>query len=261
MARIVELCGLAGAGKSTIFQGMITHWSTNARWIPAQFLFPQEKLKFDSLSKFILSLEKKFTTSEGNIDERTMKKYGDRFLALNPDFIDACWNNIFSTNQDRSKGSDLRYDKARYLYMTFQKVQFLQENQTHKTTVLDEGLVHRVANGFYRQDNPDDEKGEIYNLLNLMPVPDALVYIETDVEEVARRLLNRKKVTISHQDLSLEELEKSSRLALERMAIVLQNLKNRDVPILYVNSKAEIGTNAKAIINFAEKLNKGAFVS
>lgn len=255
MARIVELGGPPGVGKSTLFNEMSAQWSIESSWIPAHFLYPQQKLRFDSLSSLLLSFERKFTISEGNVDERELKEYGDRFIAQYPSFINACWNNIFSVHHS-SNGTDLRFDKARYLFDTLQKFQFLAENKINKTSVLDEGLIHRLANGLYRQKDLDAEKEEIYNLVQVMPLPDAFIYIKTDVEEIARRLYNRKKVIISHKSLSLAELENSCRQSLERMSIVLENVAKRDIPVLHVNSKQEIGKGTRVIIRFIESLNK-----
>lgn len=256
MARIIELCGVAGVGKTTIFKEMISRWDHHSDWIPGHFLFPQQKLRFDTLSKLLLSVERKFTTSEGNIDERIMKPYGDRFLANYPEYIDACWHNIFSINHKKGNGPDLRFDKSKYLYHTLQKFQFLSESKTSKATILDEGLIHRLANGLYRQEDPDEEKKEIYNLVQLMPLPDALIYVETDVAEIAKRLYKRKKVIISHKSLNLAALENTSRLSLERMVIVLQNLEKRKVPLLCVDAENDIVTNSNIIISFIEGLIK-----
>jgi shikimate kinase len=255
MAKIIELCGLAGAGKSTIYKEMIGRWNKTANWTPGNFLYPQEKLKFDSLSKLLLSFERKFIISEGNVDERTMKEYGDRFVAKYPEFVDACWNNIFFTKGEMKSGKDLRFDKARYLYSTLQKFQFLRESKTPKAAVLDEGLVHRLANGLYRPDDLAKEVEEVYQLVQIMPLPDVLVYISTDIEEVARRLYQRHKVTISHNSLSLAELENISRLYLERIEIVMKSLEHTNIPVLHIDSKHEVSTNARAIIKFIEETN------
>lgn len=256
MARIVELCGIAGVGKSTIFKAMISKWNTSADWVPGHFLYPQEKLRFDTLSKFILSVERKLTTGEGNIDERAMKAYGDRFLTLHPAYIDACWNNIFSREHKRVDGLDIRFDKARYLYSTLQKFQFLKESETGKTTVIDEGLTHRIANGMYRGESPEKEREEIYHLVRLMPLPDALVYVDAETEEVVQRLVNRRKVILSHQSMSQTHLQHNCQRSKERMAVVIKNMESRNVPILRIDAKTEIAVNAASIIDFVESVHK-----
>lgn len=255
MAKIIELVGIPGVGKSTTLKAMMSEWNKSSKWIPAHFLYPQKDLTLTSLNKLFTIIKRKIMLDEGTIDERAMKRYGERFLVEHPNFIDACWKSIFSESHPSLNGIDLRFEKANYLFITIQRFQLLKESEIDKYVVLDEGLIHRVANSFYSSDKLENNTNVI-ELFNNMPLPDALIHFDVSAEEAAKRLSKRKKVIISHQGLSLSELERSSSVSQEIINCIVDTIKVRNKRILRLDGKDSIEDNAKAIISFLLLLEK-----
>ena len=252
MAKIVEFYGSPGVGKSTIYDELKGKWKKDYNWIPSHHLYTKNKIKFESLSKFLLSVAR--IIKNGNMDDVAMKEAGDRFVAQYPEFIDAFWNNIIFKQKKSYNGLDLRFERAKYFYSTIQKIQFLREINSKKIALVDEGLIHRISRGSYKSENLIEEINEIKHLLQIMPLPDALVYVETGVEENAKRLDNRKKVISMHKLLSISELENIIHETKERMENVTKILENKGIQILRVDAKLHIGTNVTKIKSFIEGL-------
>jgi thymidylate kinase len=100
----------------------------------------------------------------------------------------------------------------------------------------------------------NEDKIEALALINLMPLPEAVVYIQVDVEENVKRILNRKKVLPVHKYLSKDELETITRNNHERWRIICEILENKRVPILRINSECNININVNKIMEFAGNL-------
>ncbi len=256
MAKIVEFYGSPGVGKSTIYKELEGKWKKNYNWIPSHHLY--KKKEFEKLNKIFFSVAR--LIKYGGVDDAAMKEAGERFIAQYPEFIDAFWNNILSKQKKSYNGLDLRFERVKYFYVTIQKIQFLRESSCKKIVLVDEGLIHRISRGFYKSENVAEEIDEIEYLLQVMPLPDAVVYFETDVQENARRLAQRKKVISMHKSLSITEIEYIIPETQERMEHVTKFLQNKGISILRIDAKLHIGTNVNKIMSFVEGLKSNEFI-
>lgn len=256
MAKIVELMGSPGVGKTTIYQEMSGEWNKNYNWIPSEFLFPKEKLVLENYSRFILNVLRLIMGKRGPVDTTAMEDAGARFIGLYPDYIDRCWNNINCIHRKNENGLDLRFQKISYLYKLIQKIQILRERESNQIAVVDEGLVQLITSSLCKKAALAETKEEIENFLQIMPLPDGIVSIETNLEENTKRLLQRKKVISMHKSLVQGQLEKVVCIDHERRATINTILDTRAIPFLRINSSDKVATNVSKIINFVENLQR-----
>lgn len=254
MAKIVELMGSPGVGKTTIYQKMTKRWIKNYNWIPAEFLFPKEKLVLENYSRFILNVMRLIMGKKFPFDTMAMEEAGGRFVALYPEYIDKCWNNINSIHKKNINGLDLRFQKISYLYKVIQKVQILRERESDQIAVIDEGLVQLITSSLCKRENLEETTAEIEDFLQIIPMPDGIISVETDLEENTKRLLQRKKVISMHKSLVQSQLEKVICTDHKRRAAVNTILESRNVPLLRINSTDKIATNVSKIISFVLNL-------
>ncbi|WPP52906.1 AAA family ATPase [Catalinimonas niigatensis] len=279
MAKIVEICGSPGVGKSTIFSEIICRWERNNKWTVATNLNPQgpessydfikkivkevrkgkisvgsKSRKRESMYEFVRRIYREIKKGKNYVDEVVLKKAGDRFVAQYPRYVDACWNNIFYRQKKSSNGLDLRFEKTEFIYRVIKKIQVSRERKADKVVILDEGLVNMIDRGLYKSTNSEDEREEIYKLLEEMPVPDALVYIEIDLQENVNRILHRSDMRDMHRGLCVDELINVTQKCRERILTSIQYLESKGIPVLYLNSNDTIQENADKIIAFAESI-------
>lgn len=254
MAKIVELMGSAGVGKTTIYQQMSAEWNKNYHWIPSEFLFPKEKLVLENYSRFILNVLRLLMGKRGPVDTTAMEEAGARFIGLYPEYIDRCWNHINCIHKKNVNGFDLRFQKIAYLYKLIQKVQILRERESNQIAVVDEGLVQLITSSLCKKATLIETKEEIEDFLEIMPIPDGIVSIETDLEENTKRLLQRKKVISMHRSLVQSQLETVIGVDHKRRAAINSILETRGVPFLRINSSDKVATNVSKIISFVENL-------
>lgn len=250
MARVVELCGPPGVGKTTIYKELDIRWKKKYNWIPGHYLSPHPNLSIGYLKLFLYSLKQKLKGKEEGTFDKVRIEARNRFIAQYPDYIDVCWADIITNQKRGSNGLDLRMDKAGVLATTINKIQFVRESTTEKVAILEEGLIHLLD-----VINSCQDTAAIERLVKLMPLPDALVCIEVPVPENAKRLAGRGHVLSMHKALSTEQLTALIRQCQERRQTIYRFLKEEGVPVLLINGKDPAGENANKIIHFVENLS------
>lgn len=282
--KIVELCGSPGVGKSTIFgyieqkQRPKNPWTTASNKLPlgnesrADFLRkvwreilkgkkpvnPRSK-KMESWFEYARRIYRGIKLGRNFVDLYVLKEAGDRFVAKYPQYVDACWKNLFYRQARSSNGLDLRFEKAEFIYLIIKKFQVLQEKKSDKTVIIDEGLINMIDRALYKSKNPMDEKDEIEETLEMMPWPDALVYIDSDLEENAKRILDRKDIRDMHKGLSKKELMEFTQAGRERILTAIRYLEKKGLPVLYLDASRPVAVNAAEIIEFASGITSAEF--
>lgn len=279
MAKIVEICGSPGVGKSTIFKEIERRRKSTDIWTTANNINPYGEQNFkeyvakileeikkgpyrkslnnqnkESTFAYIKRIYKEIKRGRNYSDPTSKKEAGERFVEQFPEYMNACWGNIYYRQVKSINGLDLRLEKADFIYKIIKKIQIITENKTNKITIIDEGLINLIDRALYKSVNITEEQEEIASLLKVMPLPDALVYIETDLHENAKRLLLRKDVRSMHKGLSMNDLIDYTKISRERVLTAIELLKSIGIPLLYLNSNDHINENACKIIDFAKNL-------
>lgn len=257
MARIIELSGSAGAGKSTTYREMAAKWKNEFGWIPAHKLLPQQRITdARNFNEFVINIAKIIIKGDGAIDTNLMLEAGKRFVAQYPEFMNVCWRNIYMKQRSSLNGLDHRFDKTSYLLKLLQRVQILKEKHNNKIALLDEGSIKMIDVLSNTCIGVKQEMEEIIHVMEVLPLPDALIYIETDASENAIRLMKRGGyVAKVHRLLNLSQLEKITRESQERKAFVNEILRKKRVPILDIDSKVDVKTNVHKTLEFLESAN------
>ena len=248
MAKIVEFFGPPGVGKSTIFKEIELRRKKNFKWITSKYW---SQATFEKNKYFSFNFYKGLIT-KNNIDTLKLKDAGNRFIVQYPEFMDACWQNIIHKHRVSHNKLDIRFQKAIHLQTEIQKIQMLRENDVDKICLLDEGVVHLIPNALYKSSNLLEEYEEIRLLINIIPLPEAVISIDTDAKEIAQRLSKRSKVISMYKNLDISELEILSEIDRERRSIIIDILENHGTPILKIDSSLDIATNAEKIISFMD---------
>jgi thymidylate kinase len=250
MAKIFELAGCNGVGKSTIYENLSAKWNKNKAWIPADLLYPKPKVKFNSLNGFLIPFAKTILQKKLSVDQKILREAGDRFVNLYPLFMDAFWNIISSGEKKSMNGMDLRYEKISFLYTIIRRFQYLKELPNDKSVILDEGLLHQIG----RLENAVVSEEEVVNLLDLMPLPDGVIHIQLDVEENARRLFTRNHITTMHKSLSLNQIINITRQSETRRKKMNNVLHSKGIHILCINGEKSIEENVNKIDSYLNEI-------
>jgi thymidylate kinase len=137
----------------------------------------------------------------------------------------------------------------------------LIENETSKLAIVDiGGLVQRLDLTWLTSTSIHEDEKEAIHLLNIMPLPAAVVYVHINTDTNVERLQNRKKTLRMHRSLSATELREFCGRYRERWEMVCGLLADRKIPVLKIDSGLEMKENVKKINEFAEALFAGSLI-
>lgn len=142
------------------------------------------------------------------------------------------------------------------MYKIIKKIQAIREKTSNKIAVADEGLINIINSIFYETGVLTEEKEKINHLLEIMPIPDGIVYVATDIQENFKRLKERKKVIPIPQSLEDDELKNIIRLDYDKRTVINNIIESKNIPFLIINSSGLIADNVSKIISFAENIHK-----
>jgi deoxyadenosine/deoxycytidine kinase len=250
MASFIELSGTAGSGKTTVYKELVNHYKNDKGWIPAHHILPKEKCEIRSLLCQVKKIKNIIIGKKRGIDTVKMIEAGERFIEQNPDLLKLFWENIYNKQKKSLNGIDQRFDKANFLYSLIQKIQIILENQTEKNVLVDEGPAKMIDVLSNTSVPLKQEIDEIYKNLQLLPLPKAVIYLETEVNETVKRIVGRKHLIRAHKNLSIEQIENFVKESHERKKIVNQYFTDKGVIILHLDSIENKKNIAKKVINF-----------
>jgi tRNA uridine 5-carbamoylmethylation protein Kti12 len=205
LAKLVEFCGAPGTGKSTLYKELVTLWMKDSNWIPGKKLYPVEKLKYNDVPGFINSI---FLRARKQYNFVEMKSAAKRFIEQNQELMDCCWNNIYYRQKNPFNSEDNRFRATEIWFQIIQKLQVIKESGCRKFAVVDEGIIQRIDSLLYKSKNLEEEQAEIREIISKIMLPNAIVYIDADVNISISRMKERKKKLPHFEQLSTDELKK-----------------------------------------------------
>lgn len=259
MAKIIELCGVPGVGKTTTYSELKSVWNKHHKWIPAEFLYPRKKVELKNPKTVFYTLSQRV---RGILEHSEVKAAGERFVIENPKYLDSTWNAIHRKHMERGSTPDNRFEEARRLQRSAEFIQLLIENETQKFAIIDiGGLVQRLDLTWYTSKDFREDEKEAIHLLDLMPLPAAVVYISIDLEKNVERLLGRNKTLKIHRNMSARELQEYCKKYRQRWEMICGLLTEKNIPVLRIDSNVDKKKNVKAIDEFVEKLSTDTYLS
>lgn len=254
MAKYIELVGVPGIGKTTTYKYLKNIQSENDNWKLLEDIFrkpPPEKAGFKHKLKNILkNLLGLPTTYKVKVvhDNKVL----DDFMTQNEDLINIFWEVTMTKNQNID-GKDLRFHSVYYMMMIFENLQAIKTLSSNKCYILDEGLILNL-NYFTNEALEENLDSQISRVLDKIYLPVGLVLFEGDVETVIERTINRGKLKPRDQNMSEDMMRKSRNATACEKRNFVNAVQARNVPVLRINAKNAVESNAKEIARFAESL-------
>lgn len=253
IARIIEIIGAPGTGKSTIYQSLCNTWRPRSPWIYPDTLITPEPGIF-SFPKWIvyrlrLALHKKLTRS-------IPVEFGLRFAGQNRNLARCCWDVLSDIRVYSDQEIHRRFRSAHFFFTTFCMYQAILEKASAKPCIIEEGFLQKSF--FTRTEEVDQQLAYplVDEYLSLVPLPFAVIHIDTyDVDEIVRRLRRRQKIIASHLDLGDDALRRDIKQWQRAQHYLLDRLKRQGVMIVPVNAKEPVRANVSAIDELLKKIS------
>jgi thymidylate kinase len=185
---IIEFIGPPGVGKSSIYRSLCQQWNANCAWIHQdELIAPRPSIRnFTEWLEFnYLALLGRRRGKGGPMDN------GLRFIQNHKELAALCWDHLSNPLFFNEEAVGKRYRAIYYLLHDFYRYQAILESACEHVCIIDEGFLQK---SFLIHDDEAIMLAFIRRYLQLVPLPHAIVYIDTpDKELIAERLRSRKK--------------------------------------------------------------------
>ncbi len=238
-ARIIEIVGPPGIGKTAIYGSLCKTWRPVFSWIHQDALL-SPKPHFSEVGKW---LNYSFRALLGKKNAKSIPaEFGMRFINQHQELADFCWNYLTSTY---AKETDKRFRSAYLLFTDFCRYQAILERHSHRPCIINEGLLQK---SFFVDNETQPLSAILNNYFSLLPLPFAVINVNTcDKNIIIERLQNRNKVIPSHRGKDSEALLLDIAKWQQLLNSMVGIMQQKGVRVLEVDGQRPIKENVSFI--------------
>lgn len=253
---IIEIIGPPGIGKSTIYKSLCKSWNLQSNWTYPDVLLSSKPHFFELNNWF----EYQFRKLLGKKLSREIPvEYGLRFAENNQELANFCWNHLSNTQVYPDKEINKRFRSAFFLFADFCMYQAILESSFTKSCIIQEGFLQK---SFFLNDDDQFLSEILSKYLTLLPIPQAIIYIDTPkINVILERLRNRKKIIASQSGKNDYELLRDIKRWQHTLNIILEKLQNYNVSILKIDGERSVAENVARIKEMLEKKLKVSYIN
>jgi adenylate kinase family enzyme len=252
-SKVIEIIGPPGVGKSTIYHSLCRKWENGSQWVYPEVLLTNKPPLFPvrkwMIYRMRLLLHKKLVKT-------IPVDYGLRFDEQQQQLAKFCWQHLSDASFYGDRDTNKRFRSAYFLFSAFCLYQAIIEKATETPCIIEEGLLQKSF--FIRDNEADDQlsKSLLNEYLELVPLPYAIIYIDTpDTNEVVKRLRGRSKVIASHFGKNDEALRRDIEQWRHVQDNILERMKTAGVSIIRINGMQPVKENVTEILKMLKNLN------
>lgn len=253
MPKVVELIGPSGVGKSSLYFSLEKQWKESDDWaIYHDFMYRRRKWSLEGIllklkSIFFAVSDSDYFWSEGKIIDQK-KEFAQKY----PEFIQTVLDLVEEHSKEGFNGEDKRFQVIFFMLKSIERVNSVMEKSDDRACLIDEGLVSRLMH----LNSPSFSKKDVDRYIDSMPEPDAIIYLNTEADEILNRIKKRKKTSTIHSGLTEQEIIESTENTQELIQYSLSSLKESGVEILELNAKESVKNLTEESISFFKHLQK-----
>lgn len=244
---IIEIIGPPGVGKTAIYDSLCKTWNFKSKWIYPEALMAYQSQTSGLKKMFDFKLRKvlgKKVSGSIPVD------YGLRFAANNQALSEFYWSHLSNVQVYANEENSMRFRSAYFLFSDFCKYQVVMEMKLNIPCIINEGLLQKSF-----LINKDDAfmKDALVRYLPLLPLPDAIFYINTKKHVIVQRLLKRKKVIASHVGRDYNGLLADTEKWQNLLDLVLEKMHSMHIPIYNIDGEKTIRENVNYLKTVLDK--------
>lgn len=249
--KIIEVIGPPGVGKTSIYRSLCYTCPPDAGWTYQDALLAPAR---PGIGEFPHWLKYQASCLLGKKMAKAIPaEFGVRFVQENKELAQFFWDHLSNPEFGGNGEPAHRFRSAYFLFSDFCRYQAIRENACSKPCIIDEGFLQK---SFLLPANQQALQDLIDRYLALLPLPYALVYIDTPHKHlISDRLQHRKKRHLTHigKDEAglLEETEKWQYL----LQTILEKTEHRNVLTYKIDGAKPIAVNVNLIKEFLAAIN------
>lgn len=253
MAKIVELLGPSGVGKSSLYIDLQNRWRETDDWaVYHDLVYRRKKSDAITLALKVKSLWTKTHNSDYFWNDGHLKDSQRKFAERCPEFMSVLMDLIQEHTKEGYNGEDKRFLATFFTLKSMGRLQAVYEKENdNRICLIDEALISRIMH----LNSPSFTLSSLKTYLAAMPLPDGLVYLNAPAEVVLNRIRKRKKLSTIHQGLSDGEMQLYTENTQKLMEEVIDFLKQKKISVLQLDATQTLNHLSDRTIHFLEGLN------
>lgn len=252
MAKTVELIGPSGVGKSSLYFALQKRWRVNDDWaIYHDFKYKRKKWSPEGILLKLQSMAFAVSNTDYIWDEGKISDQKKEFANRHPEFIETFLDLIHEHAKVGFNGEDKRFQVIFFMFKSIERINRVMEDLSDdRVCLIDEGLVSRLMH----LNSPSFSKKDVERYISTMPLPDAIIYLNTEADEILKRIDKREKTSTIHSGLTDSEIIESTKNTQELIDFSLSKLEKSGVEVLRLNAKKQVKSLAAETIGFFEQI-------
>lgn len=253
MAKIIELLGPSGVGKSSLYLELQKQWSDDASWaVYHDFVYRRRKIDPVTFALKLKSFWTKVQNSDYFWNEGNLKDSQREFADDHPGFMSVLMDLIQDHTREGYNGEDKRFMVTFFTLKSIGRLHAVMEKrEDERVCLVDEALISRIMH----LNSPSFTESDLETYLAAMPLPDGLVYLNAPVEVVLERIRKRKKLSTIHEGLSETEIQLYTENTQQLMEAVIHFLNQNKIPVLQLDARKSPHLLADDTVLFMSKMS------
>lgn len=214
MAKIVEIIGPSGSGKSSVYKGLKEKWQYNLNWVTYDQVnySPEAKIgrilkKVQRILKDIIPRKKPDVPKPAVINDwKFVGSNNDYFLSTEHDEFKSVLMDLVEEHcKVGFSGDDKRFITAYMIMWSMARidtVRFIDNNNRYCILDQGEGLISRIMH----LTTPSFDEKALSFYLEYVPYPDVLFYLDTDLDIIIERVKTRSRSSSLHEGMDESEM-------------------------------------------------------
>ena len=248
MAKIIELLGPSGVGKSALYFSLQKQWKEDDTW--AVYHDFRYKRKKNSIASYVMGFKSFFYKtsysdyiwSDGKIADNKLA-----FVEKYPEFIGTFLDIIHENAKYGIDGEDNRYIMIHYMMRTIEQLNnILSKPDDTRICLMYESLLCRIMHlsspNFYEQD--------LLIYLKDMPLPYAVIYLKASAQTILERIKKRQRTATIHEGLTDKLIIEQTLRTQHLMEFANDYLVKKNVPVITFDAKMPIADLTRKVIKF-----------
>jgi deoxyadenosine/deoxycytidine kinase len=239
---IIEIVGPPGVGKTALYQALCKSRKPGESWT-YQDLLLANKPRFSNFSKWIEFRFRKFFKKK--LTRSLPIEYGLQFIAHHEKLAGFYWKQLSDEQIYSDEEIDKRFRSAFFLFTDFCRYEAIMERHSDVPCVINEGLLQK---SFVVQNNSQQLPLFISQYLPLLPLPQAIIYLNTlNQDLILERLSTRKKVIASHTGKNRQELLDDISKWQYQFQLMFEWMQAHNVPVYILDAENPVAKNVSLL--------------
>jgi len=244
---IIEIIGPPGIGKTTLYNALCKKWRPSCYWTYLDVLLTPAPSFSDFNNWFEYKIRK---VLKRKLSKSVPTEYGLRFAQSHPELTNFYWHQLSDENVYASIKAEMHFRSVFLLYSDFCRYQAIAEKESPNPCVLNEGLLQK---SFLVQNDLGLMSDLINKYLAFVPLPKAIIYINTDKELIVERLINREKIIATHLGKNRNELLEDIIKWQYQLELIISWMRNHRVLVYNIDGAKPVEENVLIITGILAK--------